>query len=148
VFTEEHEDSKSGYSIDMRVEGKHAGADCVWAVEVDGPSHFLQVRTIPSRAVLPREEGTRRVQLVRGGGSITDLSVHSHRDRITSFQEVNRAHAQGANGRLPTGNTLLKRRQLGQLGYKAVSVPYWEWNALRRDKDQEQAYLLRALKGT
>jgi len=49
---------------------------------------------------------------------------------------------------LPTGNTLLKRRQLGQLGYKAVSVPYWEWNALRRDKDQEQAYLLRALKGT
>ena len=69
MFTEEHEDSKSGYSIDMRVEGKHAGADCVWAVEVDGPSHFLQVRTIPSRAVLPREEGTRRVQLVREEGT-------------------------------------------------------------------------------
>ena len=73
-------------------------------------------------------------------------SVHSFRDRITSFQEVNRAHAQGAtSGRLPTGSTLLKRRQLGQLGYEVVSVPYWEWNALRRDKDQEQAYLFRAL---
>ena len=60
---------------------------------------------------------------------------------------MNRAHAQGANGRLPTGNTLLKRRQLGQLGYKVVSVPWWEWNALRRDKDKEQAYLFKALVG-
>jgi hypothetical protein len=74
-------------------------------------------------------------------------SFHSFRDRITSSQEVNRAHAQGPNGRLPTGSTLLKQRQLGQLGYKVVSVPYWEWNALLRDKDQEQAYLFKALVG-
>jgi hypothetical protein len=74
-------------------------------------------------------------------------SFHSFRDRITSFQQVNRAHAQGANSRLPTGSTLLKQRQLGQLGYKVVSVPYWEWDALRRDRDQEQAYLFRALAG-
>ena len=52
AITWEHEDQKSGYSIDMRVEGKHAGTDVVWAVEVDGPSHFLQVRTIPSRVVM------------------------------------------------------------------------------------------------
>ena len=45
MITEEHEDQKSGYSIDMRVEGNHAGTDVVWAVEVDGPSHFLQVRS-------------------------------------------------------------------------------------------------------
>ena len=60
---------------------------------------------------------------------------------------MNRAHAQGPNGRLPTGSTLLKQRQLGQLGYKVVSVPWWEWNALRRDKDKEQAYLFKALMG-
>ena len=60
---------------------------------------------------------------------------------------MNRAHAQGPNGRLPTGSTLLKQRQLGQLGYKVVSVPWWEWNALRRDKDKEQAYLFKALVG-
>ena len=116
----------------MRVEGNHAGTEVVWADEVDGPSQFLQVHTILSCVWYCHRSD----------------SVDFHRDRITSFTDVNRAHAQGANGRLPTGNTLLKRRQLGQLGYKAVSVPYWEWNALRRDKDQEQAYLLRALKGT
>jgi len=60
---------------------------------------------------------------------------------------VNRAHAQGPSGRLPTGSTLLKQRQLGQLGYKVVSVPYWEWDKLRRDKDKEQAYLFKALVG-
>jgi len=49
---------------------------------------------------------------------------------------------------LPTGSTLLKQRQLGQLGYKVVSVPWWEWIAFRRDKDQEQAYLFKALRGT
>jgi hypothetical protein len=74
-------------------------------------------------------------------------SFHSFRDRITSFQGVNRAHAQGPSGRLPTGSTLLKQRQLGQLGYKVVSVPYWEWDKLRRDKDKEQAYLFKALVG-
>jgi hypothetical protein len=73
--------------------------------------------------------------------------VHSFRDRITSFRELNHAHAQGANGRSPNGSTLLKRRQLGQLGYKVVSVPYWKWNALRRDNDEKQAYLFKALAG-
>ena len=37
---------------------------------------------------------------------------------------------QGGSERSPTGSTLLKRRQLGQLGYTAVAVPYWEWNDL------------------
>jgi hypothetical protein len=55
-------------------------------------------------------------------------------DHSTSFQGVNRAHAQGPSARLPNGSTLLKQQQLGQLGYKVVSVPYWEWMALRRDK--------------
>ena len=52
AITWEHQDSTSGYSIDMRVEGNHAGTDVVWAVEVDGPSHFLQVRSTLSWVVL------------------------------------------------------------------------------------------------
>jgi len=37
---------------------------------------------------------------------------------------------QGGSGREPSGSTLLKRGQLAQLGYTAVAVPYWEWDAL------------------
>jgi len=33
-------------------------------------------------------------------------------------------------GHEPTGATLLKRRQLKHLGWRLVSVPYWEWDAL------------------
>ena len=48
---EEYEDPKSGYSIDIRAERSGAenvsdggsGAGRVWAVEVDGPTHFLKV---------------------------------------------------------------------------------------------------------
>jgi len=48
---EEYEDPKSGYSIDFRAErsgagsasGGVSGAGRVWAVEADGPSHFLKV---------------------------------------------------------------------------------------------------------
>ena len=48
---EEYEDPQSGYSIDNRAErsgagnasGRGVGAGTVWAVEVDGPTHFLKV---------------------------------------------------------------------------------------------------------
>ena len=40
-FEEEAVDPKSGYSIDIRA--TRSGAGDMWAVEVDGPSHFLQV---------------------------------------------------------------------------------------------------------
>jgi hypothetical protein len=48
---EEYEDPKSGYIIDTRAERSGAGsasdggsgAGRVWAVEVDGPTHFLKV---------------------------------------------------------------------------------------------------------
>ena len=61
----------------------------------------------------------------------------------TSLQELKQAFAfaQGTGGRLPSGSTLLKRRQLGQLGYEVVSVPYWEWGAFCGDKNLEQTYL-------
>jgi ribosomal protein L19E len=48
----EYEDARSAYSIDIRAERRRAGnesdtgsgAGRVWAVEVDGPTHFLKVR--------------------------------------------------------------------------------------------------------
>jgi hypothetical protein len=43
-------------------------------------------------------------------------------------------------GRTPNGATMMKRRLLGLLGYKVVSVPYWEWDELRAAQDKE-AYL-------
>ena len=50
-FEDEFVDPTSGYSIDVRAEGRGAGDASVrgsrasrgWAVEVDGPTHFLQV---------------------------------------------------------------------------------------------------------
>ena len=94
-FEQEFVDPTSGYSIDIWAERSGAGSVLGkgsregkgWAVEVDGPTHFLQ----------------------SGSGS----------------------------GQQPRGNTLLKRRQLEQLGYTAVSVPYWEWNAFQ-GKSREQ----------
>ena len=76
-------DARSGYSIDILVRrgsatGSTGGGDSPealagdWAVEVDGPFHFL------------------------------------------------------GDGRTPSGSTLLKRKQLGQLGYTVVPVPFWD----------------------
>jgi hypothetical protein len=44
------------------------------------------------------------------------------------------------DGRTPSGCTRLKRRQLGQLGYTMVPVPFWEWGALR-GKEAKRRYL-------
>jgi hypothetical protein len=85
---EEYRDARSGYSIDVLVRrgsaaGSPGGGGSLeepagdWAVEVDGPFHFL------------------------------------------------------GDGRTPSGSTLLKRKQLGLLGYTVVPVPFWEWDALK-----------------
>ena len=33
--------------------------------------------------------------------------------------------------RIPNGATIMKRRHLALLGYRVVSVPYWEWDELK-----------------
>jgi len=83
---EEYRDARSGYLIDILVRIQSASGSTVWAVEVDGPTHFLR------------------------------------------------------DGRTPNGSTLLKRKQLGLLGYTVVSVPFWEWDALMGEETR-QGYL-------
>jgi hypothetical protein len=59
-----------------------------------------------------------------------------------------RAGGGGARARaVPTGATRLKRRLLGALGYRVVSIPYWEWDAMRGDPARERAYVLAACGG-
>ena len=90
---EEYRDARSGYSIDILVRRGSAAGSSEWAVEVDGPCHFL------------------------------------------------------GDGRTPSGSTLLKRKQLGQLGYTVVPVPFWEWEALRGVKASQRRYLENKLRG-
>jgi hypothetical protein len=42
--------------------------------------------------------------------------------------------------RVPNGSTLLKWRQLEQLGYAVVSIPYWEWDALCKQRQNKDAF--------
>eukprot|EP00984_Skeletonema_dohrnii_P008274 scaffold3034_cov110-Skeletonema_dohrnii-CCMP3373.AAC.7 len=45
-------------------------------------------------------------------------------------------------GRSLTGSTILKRRQVSLVdGIELVSVPYWEWNKLGKDRKKKQEYL-------
>jgi len=45
-------------------------------------------------------------------------------------------------GRNPTGSTILKRRQVTNLdSIPVISVPYWEWNELKKDCEKKQQYL-------
>ena len=52
--------------------------------------------------------------------------------------------APAAGGRRPNGATLLKRRLLRRVGWRVVSVPYWEWDACAGPAEQA-AYLRRLL---
>jgi len=40
--------------------------------------------------------------------------------------------------RRPNGSTRLKRKQLRQLGYAMVSVPFWEWKELQGEQEQSE----------
>ena len=45
-------------------------------------------------------------------------------------------------GRELTGSTILKHRQVTNLdGISLVSVPYWEWNKVKKDSKTKQQYL-------
>jgi hypothetical protein len=46
--------------------------------------------------------------------------------------------------RRASGATLLKRRILSMLGYHVISVPHWEWNALKMTGAKDE-YMRKAL---
>ena len=71
---------------------EHVGKSTAgWAVEVDGPSHFVKS---------------------------SDGGLHCN------------------------GGTLLKQRHLAGLGYTLVSVPFWEWDAVEKKRQEERVTYL------
>jgi hypothetical protein len=50
--------------------------------------------------------------------------------RVAECKPVWGEQRQDGKSRTPNGSTLLKRKQLRQLGYKVVSLPFWEWPQL------------------
>ncbi len=49
-------------------------------------------------------------------------------------------------GRKPAGSTILKHRQVTKLDeFPIVSVPYWEWNELGKDRSKKRQYLQKLL---
>ena len=107
-------------------------------VEQEGNPSRLQrqvVRTLTALEMRPREEvrtsqGYSLDAVVTCGGCDVAVEV----DGPSHFV-----------GRVPTGATALKRRQLRAAGWALVSVPYWEWDDLDRDDAQKRAYLVRGL---
>jgi len=69
--------------------------------------------------------------------------------RIDAIVEVNRKQiaieVDGPShfvGRDPIGRTILKHRQVAAIdGMKVVSIPYWEWNKLKKDSKKKELYL-------
>ena len=74
-----------------------------------------------------------------GEGYSLDLVIDWHGERL-AIEVDGPSHF---SGREPTGATLLKRRQLKHLGWRLVSVPYWERDE-RTHQDQSMAHRQRA----
>jgi hypothetical protein len=70
--------------------------------------------------------------LPAGEGQVVGAEV---RDTAIAIEVDGPAHFLRPGGRLPSGSTLMKRRHLEMLGYKLVSVPYFEWNDAGEDKE-------------
>ena len=77
------------------------------------------------------------------GGYSVDVLLH---DSHVAVEVDGPSHfVRGADGLWPSGATLLKQRQLRALGYRLVSVPFWEWNELR-SRAEQSTYLQQLLR--
>eukprot|EP00747_Dinoflagellata_sp_TGD_P086898 gnl/TRDRNA2_/TRDRNA2_163461_c0_seq1.p1 gnl/TRDRNA2_/TRDRNA2_163461_c0~~gnl/TRDRNA2_/TRDRNA2_163461_c0_seq1.p1 ORF type:complete len:478 (-),score=57.39 gnl/TRDRNA2_/TRDRNA2_163461_c0_seq1:78-1511(-) len=86
-------------------------------------------------------------ETVTGEGYSIDLLV-LWEGKLVAIEFDGPSHFCGrSEGDLPTGATLLKRRQLRAFGWSLVSVPYWEWEELK-GKEQRREYLLKLLQST
>ncbi|KAL7525686.1 hypothetical protein ACHAWF_001464 [Thalassiosira exigua] len=98
-----------------------------YLLQRDVISEMTSMGLEPDEEVLTEEMGYRLDALVAIDGEKIGIEV----DGPSHFA-----------GRKPTGSTLLKRRQVNNLdGIQVVSVPYWEWNRLRKNSNMKQAYL-------
>ena len=112
---------------------------------------MLACRTRPSR--LQQSVGTTLAELCPGfeeealepsTGYSLDLALHSKRVAVEVDGPSHFLLAE--HGRqVPNGPTLLKRRQLEAVGWRVLSVPYYEWDA-QVGREQQRAYLERALR--
>lgn len=88
------------------------------AVEVDGPPHFLSnIESVPAQGGCAR---------VKNGRMEYNFQMSSDRNPIN-------------------GPTVLKNRLLGQMGWKTINIPFWEWYDLNSNERLEEEYCLRLL---
>ena len=76
----------------------------------------------------------------RTGYSINILIKPDSRDSLGTAVEVDGPHHFLSGEREANGSTLLKRRLLGRIEYRVVSVPYWQWDQLK-GKKEKMAYM-------
>jgi hypothetical protein len=89
-------------------------------IEVDGPAHFISNIETPSP--------------VLGGGARINGKVEYQFRWNGDVQETN-------------GPTSLKTRLLERLGWRIISIPFWEWSALKGDPQKEEEYCSKLLDG-
>ena len=99
---------ESGYSVDFSLPEQRV------AIEVDGPSHFLSVAETGAETDGGGKSGGGKDGGKGGGGK------------------------GGGGAWVPTGATLLKRRQLRALGWRVLPIPLNEWP---RGPRARQSYL-------
>ena len=82
-------------------------------------------------------------EFVTPEGYSLDMAITEHGPQWIAV-EADGPHHFASDGS-PNGATLLKRRQLANLGWKLVPVRYDEWYALERDLMREDAFLRAAI---
>ena len=78
--------------------------------------------------------------------SLYMICMHAYPPRLSQVDGPTHFVKLAGGGRRPNGATRLKRRLLGRVGWRVVSVPYWEWAACAGPAEQA-AYLRELLRG-
>lgn len=97
-----------------------AHVDSKIAIEVDGPAHFVS--------------NIENLDPALGNSQLINGKVEYQFRWNGDVQETN-------------GPTTLKTRLLERLGWRIISIPFWEWSALKGDPQKEEAYCSKILDG-
>lgn len=97
-----------------------AQVDSKIGIEVDGPAHFVSNIDKPGRVLgAPQMINGKAEYQFRWNGDV---------------QETN-------------GPTSLKTRLMERMGWRIISIPFWDWYALKGDPKKEEAYCSKLLDG-